>query len=350
MTETFKTDSSPASLSKASMLKGAGPRVLIIRALEACNAGCFMCPFAFSSDEYRFTAQQANNLAEIIAGSTIRLVRLTGGEPLMLPDLVEIGRAFKSTRCLAFSIITNGYFVTERLDELRAGDVDQIIVSIDGIEESHDRFRQLPGLFRRAQEGIRSLRQGRPEVVLRVNTVVGRHNINELPRLYDTLCAWGVHQWSIIPLKRADGAWDDYDEKALRAAYDGFRSHVTARSASLRLLGHSLNWAGRDEDEFNRYWQGHQPMTPRGSCKLVDQVRYYTPKSGLVFPCNCVPHRAGSLQLSEQLSGASLTSEGLPLVRDWLRTNGPTACRGCEPANAALGEGAVDLDLDQFGF
>lgn len=309
-----------------------------------------MCQFAFSNDAFRFTAQDAHALAKGVAVSTVRLVRLTGGEPLMLPDLADIGREFIQTGHVAFSVITNGYLIVERMDSLRAAGVAQVVISIDGLAESHDRFRRLPGLFQRCYEGIQAIRRSLPEVVVRVNTVVGQHNIAELTALYDSLCSWGVDQWSIIPLKRDDGAWIGFDEANLKGAYDQFRAHAMSRPGRLRLLGHSLNWAGRDADEFRRFWEGRQPMTPRGECRLVDLVRYYTPKSGLVFPCNCVPHRSGNVEFGEPRTDSSLTPFGLTSERDWLRENGPATCRGCEPVNAALGEGAVDLDHDLLGF
>jgi cytosylglucuronate decarboxylase len=333
------------------MSNDSSPRVLIIRALEACNAGCFMCPFAFSTDAYRFTAEDARELAPAVNDSSIALVRLTGGEPLLLPDITEIGRVFKTERRVAFSIITNGYFILERMDDIRAARVDQVIVSIDGSSaETHDRYRRLPGLFKRCREGIRDLRRNLPEVAVRVNTVVGPHNLRELPPVYDALCSWGVDQWSIIPLKRSDGAWKGFEESAFRRAYEEFRSHVESSVSPVKLLGHSRNWAGRDAEEVGNFLKNLQPMTPKGRCRLVDVVRYYTPKTGIVFPCNCVPHRHKGIDFGEAWSDASLEPAGLRTSRDWLREHGPASCRGCEPINAALGEGEIDLSEDILGF
>jgi cytosylglucuronate decarboxylase len=326
-----------------------GPRVLVIRVGEACNAGCFMCEFAFSSDPYHFTAGDARALAEQLRGGTIRVVRFTGGEPLLLADLPEIVAAF-SGEALTTSIITNGWHLAERAESLGRAGLGQIIASVDGASrESHDRFRRLDGLFDRIAEGISTLRRVAPHVTVRVNSVLGPHNLVELEDMYRVFSRWGVDQWSIIPLKRADRAWLKHTDQELLASIGRLRA-LTAIEPGPRLLGYSGDWAGRNADEVRVLREDERNMTPRGECGLVDLVRYYVPKDGIVFPCNCVPHRIGGQSFSEPAGKSSFTDRGLGAARDWLRVHGPESCMGCEPVNAALGEHAIDLDRDPLGY
>lgn len=331
-------------------LARSGPRILIIRVLEACNAGCFMCAFAFSQDSYRFTAADAAMLAKEIEGTTYRLVRLTGGEPLLLSDLPTIIGAFSDIG-LRTSIITSGWHLPAVVPQLVNANLSQVIVSLDGATAaSHDRFRNCPGLFAAAVDGIQRFRQLSPRGSLRVNTVVGPHNVEELPGIYKLLVELDIDLWSIIPLKRVDSAWEYGDHGKLREAARRFREIVIGQKRP-SLVGHSAHWTGRTDEEQRRFLVAHVPFTPSvGQCHLVDQVRYYTPKDGLVYPCNCVPHRVGATTLAEAVGEGALEPEGLATVRKWLRLNGPSVCTGCEPANAALGEALVDLDADPYGF
>lgn len=326
------------------------PEVLVIRLLEACNAGCFMCDFAFSVDKYSFTLKDAQELMSATNMDSIRIVRFTGGEPLLIPEFADIAKLFQS-RGIRVSVITNGWHLESRAVELSEC-LDQVIVSLDGSEAKyHDKFRRLPGLFDRATRGLVALRQLDRRIILRVNTVAGPHNVSDLLALESKLAELQVDQWSIIPLKRDTKAWNHTNQNAFTAHYSQFVQKMSARRNQLpRLLGFSLNWAGRTPEEFERFVRDNQPMTPTSGCALVDKVRYYVPKEGVVYPCNCVPHRADNIELGASFEANSFTSEGVGDSRKWLRRNGSQHCMGCEPVNTALAEGATNLTTDIFGF
>lgn len=303
-----------------------------------------MCEFARSRDAYRFALADVASVAT--AGNrSFRLVRFTGGEPLLHTELPALIAAFAEEGLLT-SVITNGGRLLERRHELVDAGCRQIVVSLDSPRAaSHDRFRQTPGLFHRAVDGIRALVEEAPEVRVRVNTVAGPHNVGQLPEMFELLASLGVDDWSIIPLKAADGAFGyPHPERAL-VEYERFQEFVTDRPGP-RLLGYSAQWMGRTTYEVQRYLSGGRPMTPSGPCRVVDLVRYFTPRTNESFPCNCVPHRSGGVDLGQPWS--SDLDGGAPAA--WLRDNGPSTCRGCEPINAALGEGVLDLDADPFAF
>lgn len=328
------------------------PRVLIIRLLEACNAGCFMCGFARSVDPYRFTLDDMEALLSQLQGSAIRTLRFTGGEPLLVTDLPEMIRAIGRTG-RSISIITNGWYLKERLPQLAAAGLTQVIGSLDGASaETHDRFRRLPGLFERLRDGLTTAADA--PIRTRANTVVGPHNLEELPALWDLLCHLGVEQWSLIPLKRDDQRWNHWPLERQEEAVARLRETVanSRRRAERgpRFVGPGLDMLGRDAAERNRLWEEGRNMTPRSRCGLVDEVRYYAPKEGVVFSCNCTPHRAAGRPLWEELGADSFTGRGLPEVRRWLSEHGPSQCTGCEPANVALAEGMLDLDEDPLAF
>ena len=326
-----------------------GPRVLVIRVLEACDAGCFMCSFAWSTDEYRFSAPQARAIALQAKGTSLRLVRFTGGEPLLHDRLPEIITSFSAAGLLT-SVITNGGLLAARFEELSRAGLSQVIVSLDSSRaESHDRYRQSPGLFARAVNGLKAVQRLAPHVRTRVNTVAGPHNIDELQEMFDLLADLGIEAWSIIPLKAEDAAKNYRDPEKAIATYHRFVNYVSGRSGP-RFVGHSRQWMGRTEAEVNAYVVGGRPMTPAGKCGVVDLMRYYTPGDDLVFPCNCVPHRSDGIAFGEPWSNQSLKHGANSAAVNWLRENGPTRCLGCEPANAALGEGLNDFDLDPFSF
>ena len=134
-------------------------------------------------------------------------VIVTGGEPLMRPDLEECGRGIYE-RGFAWGMVSNGFALTEkRLDRLITCGMGSMTISLDGLEENHDWMRGRAGSFGRAAAAIRLL-AAREDIVFDVVTCVNRRNYAELPRLRETLIGWGVKAWrifTVFPMGRAAG-------------------------------------------------------------------------------------------------------------------------------------------------
>jgi len=186
---------------------------------------------------------------------------------------------------------------------------------------------------------------------LRVNTVVGPHNIRQLPAMLELLSDLRIEQWSLIPIKRDDRGFAARSLDEQLVALRVFQKALAARgNIGPKIIGPGAELLGRSSTEQEALWATGRNMTPNGVCNLVDIVRYYTPKDGLVYPCNCVPHREGQSKTSEVATPRSFSEQGLVEVRDWLKQYGPTTCTGCEPANVALGEESLDLDGDPLAY
>ena len=81
-----------------------------------------------------------------------------------------------------------------------------VSVSIDGLPETHDSFRQTPGAYERAMRGINALLSEGGFEAVQVTTVVHHKNIGELDRLYEIMCGLDIDSWRVInmePMGRA---------------------------------------------------------------------------------------------------------------------------------------------------
>jgi len=146
-------------------------------------------------------------------------VIVTGGEPLMRPDLEVCGRAIHD-KGFAWGMVSNGYALTrERLERLVASGLGSATISLDGLQDNHDWMRGRPNSFERASAAIRMLADRR-DVVFDVVTCVNRRNYSELPRIKQALLDWGVDAWrlfTIFPVGRAAG------DPELQLSSDEFR-------------------------------------------------------------------------------------------------------------------------------
>ena len=132
-------------------------------------------------------------------------VVLTGGEPLLRPDIEEIGSAIRR-RGLRWSMVSNGWFYDEAMHArlMKAG-LGALTISLDGLEVEHDWMRGRPGSYARAERAI-AVAAAEPRINFDVVSCINRRNIGQLDALHDRLSALGVQQWrlfTVIPIGRA---------------------------------------------------------------------------------------------------------------------------------------------------
>ncbi len=121
---------------------------------------------------------------EIAAFAPECLTILTGGEPLLRRDILEIVRR-ASERELWVVVGTNGVRITENVARrLAEAGARGLSLSLDALDpDRHDRFRKVRGAWRNTVEGAEILnRTGLPFIV---QTTAGSHNLGELEAIAD---------------------------------------------------------------------------------------------------------------------------------------------------------------------
>jgi len=130
---------------------------------------------------------------------------ITGGEPLMRPDLEQVGIELYR-RGFPWGIVTNGLLLTdERIRSLTDAGMRSITVSLDGPAESHNWLRGHPSSFKNAIRAIESL-ANISELNFDVVTCVNQRNFNELTGIRQMLIDKGVKAlrvFTIFPIGRA---------------------------------------------------------------------------------------------------------------------------------------------------
>jgi len=163
-------------------------------------------------------------------------VVLTGGEPLLRPDILEIGRELRK-RGLLWSLVSNGWLYDDAMHlKLVEAGLGAVTVSLDGLEASHEWMRGIPGSYSRALRAINAFARD-PRVNGDVVTCVNKRNIAELPEIYSLLQATGLKQWrlfTVIPIGRAA---DDPDMKLSDAEFKTLMEFIRQK----REQGGSMN-------------------------------------------------------------------------------------------------------------
>jgi radical SAM protein with 4Fe4S-binding SPASM domain len=171
-----------------------------------CNLRCLMCN-AWTQDGDGRNELTTGEIFHLIAAARalgLANLKLFGGEPLLRRDLEAIvaHAAGLGIRC---TLITNGTLLSrQRAQALVAAGLAQLDLSLDaGDPTVHDRIRGLPGTWQRAVQGLQAVQEAAhrlaQHVVLRVNTVVMRHNYHDLPNLARILSDLGVDEIVLNP-------------------------------------------------------------------------------------------------------------------------------------------------------
>ena len=166
--------------------KPSGP-VVIWNLIRRCNLTCKHC-YSISADRDfpgELSTDEVFQVMDDLRAFGVPVLILSGGEPLLRGDIFPISQRAKD---LGFyvGLSTNGTLIdATNIDAIADTGYDYVGVSIDGIRETHDRFRRREGAFDASMQGIRLCRQHDIKVGLRFTMT--QDNSRELPRLLDLM-------------------------------------------------------------------------------------------------------------------------------------------------------------------
>ncbi len=138
-----------------------------------CNARCNHCYYRGRLEEPFYPLEKVIGAARhYYLNYGCRELDITGGEPSIYPQIAEVARQVKEIGYTSTLIITNGL----KLDLCNRLDLDELLISIHGFGETHDRIVGVPGAFIKIRNGIAGLKKP-----FRANTTITRENYQELP-------------------------------------------------------------------------------------------------------------------------------------------------------------------------
>ena len=169
------------------LLDAQGRRMTYLRlsVTDRCNFRCTYCsPASWGGKKDLLTPAEFERIVSVFARMGIQRVRLTGGEPLIRPDIVEVSQRIAAVPGVERVAITTNASHLERLARpLREAGVSQLNISLDTL--SADTFRRVSkqGDFAATLRGIDAA-AGAGYASLKLNTVVMRGvNDGEVPAL-----------------------------------------------------------------------------------------------------------------------------------------------------------------------
>ena len=159
-----------------------GP-VVIWNLIRRCNLTCKHC-YSISADidfPGELSTAEIRSVMDDLQGFGVPVLILSGGEPLLRPDIFEISARAKEMGFYV-GLSTNGTLIDAgNIEQIAAIGYDYVGISLDGMRETHDRFRQKAGAFDASLNAIRLCRDAGIKVGMRFTPT--RDTAQELPAI-----------------------------------------------------------------------------------------------------------------------------------------------------------------------
>lgn len=170
-------------------------RILLIEITQKCNARCDQCGSRcdINSEEKLSKKDILNALKDVKENiGTDVMINITGGEPMLRQDLCEI-MSEVTEMGFDWGMVTNGTLLNdENIIKLKDAGLKTITVSLDGLRDTHDSLRHLPGSFDVIIENLKKLKKADFLDHLQVTFTSNKRNVYEFPKLYEILDQIGL--------------------------------------------------------------------------------------------------------------------------------------------------------------
>lgn len=185
---------------------------LRISVTDRCNLRCAYClpesGVKWMPDDLVLTADEIVRVAQAAARLGIFKIRLTGGEPLVRPDVVAIVRRIKEIPGVTdLSLTTNGMLLEKLSKPLFDAGLDRVNISLDTLDPA--KFKKVTrfGDFQKVWNGIMAAEAAGLKPIKLNAVVVGGLNEDEIPVMASLSIehAWHVRFIELMPVANEQG-------------------------------------------------------------------------------------------------------------------------------------------------
>jgi len=199
--------------------------IIILMPHSRCNCRCVMCDiWKGNNNVQQLEESDVEKLLNSLITLKTKLVVMSGGEALMHPNffrLCDILRSYK----IKITILSTGLLLKKYANEIIAK-TNEVIVSLDGSKEVHDKIRNIPEAFNKLKDGVAEIKNLNKEYRVTARCVVQKANFKDLPNIVDAAKDIGLDQISFLNADVSTDAfnrpnlWEDDKVKEVRLSRD----------------------------------------------------------------------------------------------------------------------------------
>lgn len=276
---------------------------------RACAFACLHCRAEAqpARDPKELSTEEAIDVIDQIRDVGDPILVVTGGDPLMRPDVYDLLRyAVDAGLRTSLTPTATALANARNFARVRDAGVRRVGISLDGPSAGvHDRFRGFKGSFSRTMRIVGEIRHA--GLALQINTTVTRHNVDLLEAIAEIVAESGAVQWSVfflVPTGRGrigDMIFPEEHEAVFHWLHDlsgsvPFDIKTTAAPAYRRVSIQRARRAGRF-DPLSGAGFRFQDGLNRPTIGINDGKGFaFISHTGEVYPSGFLPLSAGNLR------------------------------------------------------
>jgi MoaA/NifB/PqqE/SkfB family radical SAM enzyme len=194
---TFEIEKMPKLDDFSTISENFHPHTPIVHIIQNCNSPCRMCDCWKTKEKTWHSAEKLKYFFTEIKKKGAIAIMLSGGEPLLHPELSQIISDLKELE-LKIVLNSNGLLL-HRHKWLADWQIDQLVVSMDGLNESEYKYiRGLNG-YHTVWNNLETFQKASPTTLVGIRTILNKYNYKNIDHFYDAIEMRGMHSVGLSP-------------------------------------------------------------------------------------------------------------------------------------------------------
>jgi MoaA/NifB/PqqE/SkfB family radical SAM enzyme len=172
--------------------------IVILMPHSACNCRCVMCDIWKDNKNLKqLTENDIKDLLHALKKLGTQQVVMSGGEALLNPNFFRLCAILKQ-QDISISLLSTGLLLKKHAVAILQY-VDDVIISLDGDEATHNYIRNIPDAFVKLKEGVASLKELNPRFRVSGRSVIHQLNFRVWPQIIETAKEMQLDSISFLP-------------------------------------------------------------------------------------------------------------------------------------------------------
>lgn len=172
--------------------------IAILMPHSACNCRCVMCDIWKGNKNLKqLTESDIKGLLSSLKELGTKQIVMSGGEALLNSNFFSLCQLLKKQN-LNITLLSTGLTLKKNAEEILKW-IDEVIISLDGDEDTHDAIRNIDGAFAKLKEGVQYIKSLNPHFKICARSVIHRLNFGKWPAIIDSAKQIGVDRISFLP-------------------------------------------------------------------------------------------------------------------------------------------------------
>ena len=171
--------------------------IVILMPHSRCNCRCVMCDIWKGNNNVKQLEEaDIKRLLDSLEKLNTKEVVMSGGEALMHPNFFRLCEIIKSKN-IKITLLSTGLLLKKYAEEILKN-TNEVIVSLDGSKEIHDKIRNIPNAYEKLKEGVQELKRLNPNFRVTARSVIQKDNFEDFPNIVDAAKEIGLDQISFL--------------------------------------------------------------------------------------------------------------------------------------------------------